>query len=277
MFPGREEPASPGYPIKRHYFATTHWSVVLATRDAEPDRAHQALECLCATYWYPVYACIRRLGKDHAEAEDIAQGFFERLLSNRTFQHLEPAGPGCGLICGWRCDATCRRSTCRRIATNGREAPCIFPGMPCPPANVIDARRSIAGHRSNCSIAAGRWRCLTVRCNGSRTETAVARHPELFEQLKSGILGEKDGHSHAELAQLLGMSLGSLRVTVLRLRRRFGQLCREEVAHTVDDPAAVDEELRYLMRVIRSVNPVATLHRERHRRHRRTGCVASAR
>ena len=86
MFPGREEFASPAVPEKRHSFATTHWSVVLATRDSEPDRARHALERLCATYWYPIYACIRRYGKTHDQAEDLTQGFFERLLSHQAFQ-----------------------------------------------------------------------------------------------------------------------------------------------------------------------------------------------
>jgi DNA-directed RNA polymerase specialized sigma24 family protein len=91
MFPGREEPASPGNPIRCRTFATTHWSVVLATRDSEPDRARQALERLCATYWYPIYACVRRNGNNHDDAEDLTQGFFERLLCREAFQHLEPA------------------------------------------------------------------------------------------------------------------------------------------------------------------------------------------
>ena len=90
MFPGREESASPAVPEKRHSFATTHWSVVLATRDSEPDRARQALERICATYWYPIYVCIRRSGKTHDQAEDLTQGFFQRLLSHQAFQRLEP-------------------------------------------------------------------------------------------------------------------------------------------------------------------------------------------
>jgi hypothetical protein len=121
MLPGREEPASPGTPLKRRSFATTHWSVVLATRDVEPDRARQALERLCATYWYPVYACVRRFGKDHAEAEDITQGFFERILSRQAFQHLEPRRPGCGRFCGSHSGITWSTSTIISIAKSEPE------------------------------------------------------------------------------------------------------------------------------------------------------------
>jgi RNA polymerase sigma factor (sigma-70 family) len=250
MFPGREELASPAVSEKRRSFATTHWSVVLATRDAEPDRAHQALECLCATYWYPVYACIRRFGKGHAEAEDIAQGFFERLLSNRTFQHLEPARTR---LRAYLWVALRRYLQETDIEAHRRKRSGSVPHLSWDTLSARERYRCEAVDRWTAEQSFDRRWALALldrALQRLKTETAVTRHPELFEQLKSGILGEKDGHSHAELAQLLGMSLGSVRVTVLRLRRRFGQLCREEVAHTVDDPAAVDEELRYLMRVI---------------------------
>jgi hypothetical protein len=106
MPPCCKDPDSPGTPLKRESFATTHWSVVLATRNVEPDRARQALERLCTTYWYPIYACVRRFGKDHAEAEDITQGFFDRLLSHQTFQHLEPVN---FVARRWRTRSTIRK------------------------------------------------------------------------------------------------------------------------------------------------------------------------
>lgn len=65
MVAGSEQAASPGVPHRHRTFATTHWSVVLATRDTEPDRAQQALERLCAVCWYPICACIRRFGREH--------------------------------------------------------------------------------------------------------------------------------------------------------------------------------------------------------------------
>jgi RNA polymerase sigma-70 factor (ECF subfamily) len=83
-----------------------------------------------------------------------------------------------------------------------------------------------------------------------KTETSVAKHGHLFEELKGLIQGERGGRSYAELGELLGMSPGSVAVTVMRLRRRFGELCREEVAHTLEDPAEVEDELRYLLRVV---------------------------
>jgi RNA polymerase sigma-70 factor (ECF subfamily) len=250
MPPCCKDPDSPGIPLKRESFATTHWSVVLATRNVESDRARQALERLCATYWYPIYACVRRFGKDHAEAEDITQGFFERLLSHQTFQHLEPARTRLRAYL-WvalrhylqeidmQAHRHKRSGNARHISL---DAMSVHERYRCEtierwtPEQLFDRRWALA--------------LVESALQRLKTETAIARHPELFDQLKTIILGEKEGRSHADLAQGLGMSLGSVRVTVMRLRRRFGQLCREEVAHTVDDPEAVDEELHYLMRVI---------------------------
>jgi RNA polymerase sigma-70 factor (ECF subfamily) len=250
MSPGREEPASPVVPEKRHSFETTHWSVVLATRDAEPDRARQALERLCATYWYPVYACIRRFGKDHEAAQDLTQGFFERLLSHRTFQHLEPARTRLRAYL-W----VSLRHYLHEIDMQAHRLKRV--------GNVLHlSLDALSAHERYQCEAVVRWTpeqlfdrrwalaLLESALNRLKTEATIARHPELFEQLRTAILGDKEGRSYAELAQSLGMSLGSVRVAVMRLRRRFGQICREEVAHTVHDPEAVDEELRYLMRVI---------------------------
>jgi RNA polymerase sigma factor (sigma-70 family) len=250
MFPGREEPASPVPRIKRRSFATTHWSVVLATRDTEPDRARQALEQLCATYWYPIYACIRGYGKDHHAAEDLTQGFWALLLSNQALQHLDPAG--------------------------GRLRSFLWVALKqyLHKTHDHESRQKRAGNKPHLSLDAlsaleryqlepvdrhtpeqlfeRRWALalLDTALQRLKTETTVARHPQLFDYLKDTIQGASGGPTHAELGRLLGMSPGAVAVTVHRLRQRFAELCREAVAHTVDDPAEVDEELDYLLKVL---------------------------
>ena len=250
MIPGREEPVPPGAPLKRRSFATTHWSVVLATRDVEPDRARQALERLCATYWYPVYACVRRFGRDHAEAEDITQGFFERILSRQAFQQLEPAKTRLRsflwiALRNYLVDVHDHQHRQKRA---GNIRPLSL--------DALSAR-----HRYQCDpverwtpeqLFERRWALALIDAALVRlkTETTTTRHGHLFTELEGYILGDKDGQTYAELAQRLGMSPGSVRVTVLRLRRRFAQLCGEEVAHTVDDPAEIEDELNHLLRVL---------------------------
>lgn len=250
MLPGREEPASPGAPLKRRSFATTHWSVVLATRDVEPDRARQALERLCATYWYPVYACVRRFGKDHAEAEDITQGFFERILSRQAFQQLEPAKTRLRsfLWVALRHYLVDVHDHQHRQMRAGDFRPLSLDAMSARQRYQCDPVERWTPEQ----LFERRWALALIDAALARlkTETAATRSGHLFAELEGYILGDKDGQTHAELAQRLGMSPGSVRVTVMRLRRRFAQLCGEEVAHTVDDPAEIEDELNHLLRVL---------------------------
>jgi RNA polymerase sigma factor (sigma-70 family) len=250
MFPGREEPASPGNPIKCSSFATTHWSVVLATRDSEPDRARQALERLCATYWYPIYACIRRSGKTHDQAEDLTQGFFERLLSHQAFQRLEPTK---GRVRAFlrvalqrylqethEADHRWKRAGGKtHIHLDGLSAEARYryePVEPSTPEQLFERRWAMT--------------LLDTALQRLKTESAQAGHASLFEQLKGAILGDSSSRPYAEIGESLQMSAGAVRLAVMRLRRRFARCCREEVAHTVDDPAEIESELNYLLRVL---------------------------
>jgi RNA polymerase sigma-70 factor (ECF subfamily) len=250
MLPGREEPAPPGIPIKDRSFTTTHWSVVLATRDSEPERARQALERLCATYWYPIYACVRRYGRSHDDAEDLTQGFFERLLCREVFQRLEPTG---GRMRSYLWVAL------RRYLHDVAEKEHAQKRVGNRKWVSLDRLSACARYRSEPvdrwnpeQLFERRWAVALLESALQRlkTEASVAKHGHLFEELKGLIQGEKGGRSYAELGEMLGMSAGSVAVTVMRLRRRFAQFCREEVAHTVLDPAEIADELRYLLRVL---------------------------
>src|SRR6266571_2443886 len=78
-------------PAKAEWFATTHWSVVLAAGDSASPRAAESLETLCRTYWYPLYAYVRRQGHSPEDAQDLTQGFFARFLENKSFRLASPA------------------------------------------------------------------------------------------------------------------------------------------------------------------------------------------
>src|SRR5512142_2247322 len=86
---GRETEAAPGA-VAQPLFATTHWSVVLATADQDSPQATAALEQLCRTYWYPLYAYLRRRGYAHADAQDLTQGYFLQLLEHRSYARADP-------------------------------------------------------------------------------------------------------------------------------------------------------------------------------------------
>jgi RNA polymerase sigma factor (sigma-70 family) len=246
----REESASPGTPIRRHTFATTHWSVVLATRDTDPQRAQHALELLCASYWYPVYAYVRRVGKAHEEAEDITQGFFARLLARQIFQQLDPAK---GRVRSFLLVALKqylqkshehehrqkRAGDRLHVSLDGLAARDRYqyePLAPATPEQLFERRWALA--------------LLDKALQRLRAETSAARHERLFEELKDALQGDKAARPYATIGQALGISAGAVGVAVCRLRRRFAELCLEEVAHTVGDPSEVEDELHHLMRVL---------------------------
>lgn len=247
---GREDPTSPAAPSKRRCFATTHWSVVLATRDIEPDRARQALEKLCTTYWYPVYACVRQHGRNHDDAEDLAQGFFERLLSREAFQHLEPTKGRVRAFLRVALERYLKEThqADHRQKRAGGKYHIHLDGL----SGEVRYRYEPVEHCTPERLFERRW-AMTLLDNALRrlkSEMAAAGNAVLFDQLKRAMMGDRSGRSYAEIGQSFGMSAGAVRLAVLRLRRRFARLCREEVAHTVDDPAEIEDELNYLLRAL---------------------------
>jgi RNA polymerase sigma factor (sigma-70 family) len=246
----REESTSPGTPIRRHTFATTHWNVVLATRDTDPQRAQQALGKLCAAYWYPVYAYVRRVGKAHEEAEDITQGFFARLLARQIFQQLDPAKGRVRsflvvalkqyLLTVHEHEHRQKRAGDRlHVSLDGLSARDRYryePIEPATPEQLFERRWALA--------------LIDNALQRLRTETSAAGHERLYEELKGAIQGDKAARPYATIGQTLGISPGAVAVAVCRLRRRFAELCLEEVAHTVVEPAEVEDELNHLLQVL---------------------------
>ncbi|MBL9175734.1 MAG: sigma-70 family RNA polymerase sigma factor [Verrucomicrobiales bacterium] len=227
-------------------FATTRWSVVLAARDTNPAAAVPALEQLCRTYWYPLYAQARRSGSSPADAEDLTQGFFARLLArdgfaladqNRgrfrsflsaAFQHFLANERD-------RVRARKRGGHLQILSLDVAPAEERFlqePATPCTAEQDFDRRWALA--------------LLEVVFGRLRQEYVDAGKGGLFQQIQGAVAGDDGDASGVARAEALGMSEGAVRVATHRLRRRYRELLREEIAHTVEGPDAVDEELRHL-------------------------------
>ena len=227
-------------------FATTHWSVVLAAGGLDAQRSGPALEELCRCYWYPVYAFIRRRNSDRHEAEDLTQAFFAHLLDHKSFARLDPhkgrfrafllASLTHFLANDWdKRRAWKRGGLVRVISLADAEADARYrlePVEPSSPEKLFDRR----------------WALLLVETVLGRLkeEYAAADKLNLFAKLEPALTGESSPRWLAGLAVELGMSEGALRVALHRLRRRFGELLRGEVAGTVASAAEVDEEIRQL-------------------------------
>jgi RNA polymerase sigma-70 factor (ECF subfamily) len=231
-------------------FRTTHWSAVLTARDKRSPQAQEALAELCRTYWYPLYAYIRRRGHTHADAEDLTQGFFERLLAK---DYLGDLTPGMGrfrsflltalkhfLANEWDRAQTRKRGGGEVIISLDDEA--VENRYRCEPTD--DVSPEVLFER--------RW-ALTVLDRvlaRLRAELAASEKAGLFDELKGYLLGDETAGSYAEVAARLGMKEGTIKVAVHRLRRRFGELLRATIAETVADPGEVEDEVRQLIAAV---------------------------
>ncbi len=230
-------------------FTTTHWSVVLEAAHPESPGSVEAFARLYRDYWHPLYAYVRRRGHGPHEAEDLTQDFFVVLIERGR---LEGLGQGGGrfrsfllkslqnfLANEWdRTSARKRGGGRPLVALDGLESESRYLEDPSPVEPEAAFERSWA-----LAVVGHALRHL-------EDELRAAGREEVFAQLRPRLQGDRGGRSYAELAGALGMSEGAVKVAVHRLRRRYGELLRAEVARTVGTAADVADELRHLIGII---------------------------
>jgi RNA polymerase sigma factor (sigma-70 family) len=231
-------------------FATTHWSVVLAAGQTESPHASAALEQLCRTYWYPLYVFVRGQGRSAHDAQDLTQEFFARLLEKK---YLRLADPDRGkfrafllkalknfLVNEWEKARTQKRG-------GGQ---CAVPLD----AEIAESRYAAEPVQALTldEVYEKRWALTLIEAVLSllRENYEAAGRLPVFETLKGCIWGAPSTISYPEAASRLGLTEGALKVAVHRLRSRYRELLRAEVAKTVATPGEVDEELQHLIAVL---------------------------
>lgn len=228
-------------------FTTTHWSVVLAARDDTSPAADDALARLCHGYWYPLYAYVRRKGYAVEDAQDLTQEFFARLLAKNylgtvdrqkgKFRSFLLASLEHFLAKEW--------TRAHRLKRGGQQIILSWDG--CDPEERY--RLEPPDDRTAERTYERRW-ALTVLEQAMTTlasEYSVAGKEHLFQELKPFISGDDDAVAYPELAVRLEMSEGALRVAAHRLRQRYGESVRTEIAKLVQRPEDIEEELRHLL------------------------------
>ena len=230
-------------------FATTHWSVVLAAGHCSALGAPLALEQLCRTYWYPLYAYLRREGHSVEDAEDLVQGFFLHLLRKDVIQTAEPGrGRFRSFLLG----------TLKHFLSDERgkaEAQKRGGGQQSVSWDLASAEHRFqqepADEASPDQLFERRWALalLEQALDRLQAECASDTRSEIFEHLQAFVTGEKGPMSYAEAAARLGLTLSGVKSTIFRLRRRYHELVREEVGRTVAEPAEIEDELRYLIEI----------------------------
>ena len=236
---------------RRGTFPTTRITLIHAARGESGPLAHEALSELCTAYWYPIYAYVRRLGHSHDEAEDLTQGFFARVLEKQYLRDFDrERGRFRSFLLGsLKHFIANERDAARTQKRGGGRAPL-------PLDEVLQAQHRYnleAGDLTPDRIFERQW-ALTVLTRVQHTlgEEAMQQGKQAqFERLKGLLVGDDTGVGYRTLAGELNTTEGALKVAVHRLRQRFRELLREEVAHTVTDPRDVGGELRDLIAALR--------------------------
>ena len=230
-------------------FATTHWSVVLSAQDKGSGRSTEALEQLCRAYWYPLYAYARRAGKNPADAEDLTQGFFARLLEK---DYLKSVVPDRGRF------RTFLLVAFKRFQANewDRKHALKRGGF----AQVISIDKIIAesrfaeepSHNLQPDVLFDRYWAGTLLERAVaqiREEYVASGRAKLFEYLQSCLAGDESSLPYAAIAERLQLTEPAIKMAVQRLRARYREILRAEIAHTVSVPDDIEEELRHLFSV----------------------------
>jgi RNA polymerase sigma-70 factor (ECF subfamily) len=251
--PSSEQPApsAPSEVGRRHAtFVTTHWSVVLTARRSDSTRAQAALARLCQAYWYPLYAYVRRRGYAAHDAQDLTQEFFARLLEQNwlaqadrergRFRTFLLAALSHFLANEWdKARAQKRGGAVQFVPLQIDSAETRYgqePADPLTPEQCYERRWAIA--------------LLDEVLNRLRQEHVAAGTAELCDALKPCLVGDRQAQPYATLAAMLGMTEGAVKVAVHRLRQRYRQLLREEIANTVATPEGVNDEMHHLFTVL---------------------------
>jgi len=227
-------------------FATTHWTVVLAAGQRSTPQSDRALEELCKTYWFPLYAYVRRRGHTKEDAEDLTQAFFARFLARNYLESLraERGRFRAFLLASLKHFLANEWDKSRRQKRGGGVAPLSLDWQ------TADTQFQIAAtNEPGPDQAFDREWAVTLLgrvIERLQAECAAEGKTQLFAQLKIFLTVGKGEQSHAEAARELGMEETAVRVAVHRLRKRYRQLLRDEIAQTLANAADVDEEMRAL-------------------------------
>jgi RNA polymerase sigma factor (sigma-70 family) len=228
-------------------FPPTLWSVVLAAGENGSVRAREALETLCRSYWYPLYAFARRLGKTAHDAEDLTQGFFQRLLEREGLAKAAPEGGRFRsfLLASLKNFIWDEWDKSRAVKRGGGQVLVSFDDL-----NAEERYRTEPIDPAEPEKLFERsWAMLLIDRVLVRLEKEFVANGkgERFEALHPFLLNEPAAGSYASVAQSLAMSTGAVKVAVLRLRERYRELIRLEIAETLVEGGDVEEEVRHLM------------------------------
>jgi RNA polymerase sigma factor (sigma-70 family) len=232
------------------WFATTHWTVVLNAADGVEPSAQEALEKLCRTYWYPLYAYVRRQGQNPEDAEDLTQAFFARFLEKNYLSQVEREKGKFRsfLLASLRHFLADERDRARAFKRGGGRTHISLEVQDAEGRYLLEP----ADHMNAEKIFERRWALTVLDAARARLrqEFAKSGKGERFAELEKFLPGEQTSSTYAQVAGQLGVAVGTVKWEVHQIKQRFRESLRAEIANTVSDPTQIDEEVRHLINVL---------------------------
>lgn len=234
-------------------FSTTHWSLVVQAGDKGHPEAARALEALCRRYWFPLYAFVRREGHGDHDAQDLTQAFFTRFLEK---DYLREVDQGRGKFRSFLL------ASLRHFLSNARDhanAAKRGGGRPVLALDFSQAEDRYAheptSHWTAEKLYHRRWALAALQAvlTRLRGEWDARGRREFSAAVEDWITGGTPARTHAQVAADFNMTEGAVKNAVHRLRRRYRELLREEIAQTVAHPGEVDEEIQELFAALRGM------------------------
>jgi len=237
--------------VAEDHFVTTRWTAVLSAGRSDTPRSREALAELCQTYWYPLYAYVRRRGHGSHDAEDLTQGFFIHLLKLKSLAGVSPergkfrafllASMKNYLHVEWDRASAQKRDVRKTFSLDWAAAETRYhqePSENTPPELVFDRQWALT--------------LLEGVIQHLRREYECSGRAAIFHELRHAITVGKDLIPPGDLAARLGMSEEAIRVAAHRLRKRYREMLRGAIAETVAHESEIDAEMDYLRRIITS-------------------------
>lgn len=231
-------------------FKTTRWSIVLRAAEGDSTHSQEALASLCQTYWLPLYSFVRRRGYPAEDARDLTQAYFTKLLEKEYLRQVEPsAGHFRSFLLTSLKNFLANEWDRSQTQKRGGKIPHLS-------LDVDEAERRFrhepVDEWTPESAYERRWAMTVVEATMSRLEKEFKDRDQSdrYEHFRHHLTGRRPKKPYKQIAEELGVTENAIKVGVLRLRKRYGQLLREEIAQTVASPDDVDGELRYLLELL---------------------------
>jgi RNA polymerase sigma-70 factor (ECF subfamily) len=241
-----DQPDTPLHRRKR-CFATTEWSVVLAAGDHQSSDAQQALSQLCETYWYPLYAYVRRRVESVHEAQDLTQAFFSHLIEKDAIAKAQPDRGRfrAFLLTALKNFLANEWGKARAEKRGGGKAELSLDFGSAESRFQIEPFHELTPEK----LFERRWALTLLNqvLENLRSELAQAGKRHHFEQLKVALTGEATADDYTRAAAALGITPAAAKQAGYRMRKRYRELLRQEIAQTIAHEEDVDDEMRRLL------------------------------